>query len=95
MVQTDYVSGKEGGRRFVDSEDCVNALIQKLDEDYIKKNEERRITVTASINIGDIRIKENLKEAEKRRKTTGMIFQARNWSDYIREYINMATKRKL
>ena len=40
-----YVSGKEGGRGLASIQDCVDTLIQRL-EDYIKKCGGRLITAT-------------------------------------------------
>ena len=71
-VKTQYVSGREGGRRLVSIEDSVDASIQRL-EDYIEKHGERQIT-TSRNNPNDTRISRTTisRKQKWREKTNSM-----------------------
>ena len=93
-----YVLRKGGGwGGFVSVEDCVESLIQGL-EDYIKKRKVRLLTA-ANNSIGNIRTNRKKKqltnlETEMGSKTTVWRFKVTNRRNLTWDYLAMVTKKK-
>ena len=90
-----YVSRKEEGRGLASTEESVNALTWRL-EDNTKKSKERLIIANRKKKHKQQKDHQNYnnKKTKMGTKTTVWIFQATNKQNFTREDMDMAKKRK-